>query len=303
MTPTREDVLRQIRHLKTIAPELPGVGFFTAKAAPGVAEYADELCAVYYLNPVLTLVPGSLQARVRGKALELSATLRNDGGMTARQVTVQFGPGYGSGFRPTTRQVVAALAPQSAVTVAALLVPQAGVHAYSVRVVAPPGLAVLNETVWTVLAKGLPEQAWVVYQPPTETPGEGVPLFADAPANAPSSSARPLGSDGRGGAVPAAVLPGLPGDAAGVVTWVPASLPPDQPSAFELTRTRAAAAPSPAMQRDGERLTVSANGYVAVLDLAKDQIDRSRGLALPREPLLYQLEAFQRRRQAVRRQP
>ena len=92
VTPTREDVLRQIRHLKTIAPELPGVGFFTAKAAPGVAEYADELCAVYYLNPVLTLVPGSLQARVRGKALELSATLRNDGGMTARQVTVQFGP-------------------------------------------------------------------------------------------------------------------------------------------------------------------------------------------------------------------
>jgi len=126
VVPTREDVLRQIRRIKTIAPELPGVGFFTSNAAPGVAEYADELREQHYLNPVLTLVSGSLQTQVKGDSIELRAALRNHGGMTVRKIEIQFGQGYGIGFRPILTQTAATLPPEGEATVAASLPLQAG---------------------------------------------------------------------------------------------------------------------------------------------------------------------------------
>ena len=56
VVPTKEDVLRQIRHIKRIAPDMPGIAFFTSySAAPGVAEYADELCGEYFVKPLLTI--------------------------------------------------------------------------------------------------------------------------------------------------------------------------------------------------------------------------------------------------------
>jgi hypothetical protein len=273
VVPTRADVLRQIRHLKTIAPELPGVGFFTASAAPGVAEYADELCGEYYLNPVLTLVPGSLQARVQGQTLELSAVLRNHGGMTARAVLVRFGQGDGADFRALAEQTVATLAPEGEATVTASLSLSAGVHTYGLRLVPPPGLAVLNDGLWTMAARGLPQGGRIVYQPPAETPGDGLPLFAEAPANTAISAACPVGSDGRATeAVAAAVLPGLPGDTAGVVTWTPKSLPAGQAAAFALNSSTAKDTAALVAVRSGDVLHVTGAGYVAALDLAKDQI-------------------------------
>jgi len=273
VVPTREDVLRQIRHLKTIAPELPGVGFFTSNAAPGVAEYADGLCGEYYVNPVLTLEPGSLQARVKGQALKLSAVLRNHGGMTARAVPVQFGQGHGSDFRVTTQQTVATLAPEGAVTVTALLPLQGGVQAYGLRLVPPLGLAVLNTDLWIMAARGLPAGACVVYQPPTETPGGGLPLFADAPVGTEICAASVLGPDGRAAeAVAATVLPGLPDDSADVLTWTPKSRPSDQPVAFRLNSSPAQHVAAVKTTRSGDSLTVTGSGYVATLDLAKDQV-------------------------------
>ena len=219
VVPTREDVLRQVRHLKTIAPELPGVGFFTANAAPGVAEYADQLCGEYYVNPVLTLVPGSLRRRLTGETLELSGILRNCGGMTARAISVEFGQGCGSQFQMVTEKAVAALAPGGEAAVTASLPLVAGAHAYGLRIAAPRDLALLNGNLWTMAARGLPPEACVVYQPLTETPAGGLPLFAEAPPGAEISAARGLGPGGRAAeAAAATVLPGLPGDEAGVVT-------------------------------------------------------------------------------------
>jgi hypothetical protein len=273
VVPTREDVLRQIRRLKTIAPELPGVGFFTSNAAPGVAEYADELCEQYYVNPVLTLVAGSLQTQLKGDSIELRAALRNHGGMTARKVSVQFGRGYGSGFRSILTQTVATLLPESEATVAASLPLEAGMHAYGLRLVPPHGLAVLNDTLWTMAVRGLSQSASVVYQPPTERPGGGLPLFADAPDGTKLSAACTLGLERPATeTVPAAVLPGLPGDAAGVVTWTPKSFPLDQPAAFAMNNSAPSHGATLRAVRNGETLQVTASDYIAILDLAKDQI-------------------------------
>lgn len=273
VAPTREDVLRQVRHLKTIAPELPGVGFFTANAAPGVAEYADQLCGEYYVNPVLTLVPGSLRRRLTGETLELSGILRNCGGMTARAISVEFGQGCGSQFQMVTEKAVAALAPGGEAAVTASLPLVAGAHAYGLRIAAPRDLALLNGNLWTMAARGLPPEACVVYQPLTETPAGGLPLFAEAPPGAEISAARGLGAGGRAAeAVAATVLPGLPGDEAGVVTWTPESLPQDQPIAFELSSGPAQKTGVLETARSGDLLTVTGSGYVATLDLAKDQI-------------------------------
>jgi hypothetical protein len=93
-SPTREDVLRQIQHLKRIAPDWPGVGFFTSgSAAPGVAEYADQLCEDYYLNPVLRFVEPHLKVSGQRFAPGAEVTVRgevaNVGGTPARNVAYE----------------------------------------------------------------------------------------------------------------------------------------------------------------------------------------------------------------------
>lgn len=227
----------------------------------------------YYVNPVLTLAPGSLQSRVKGDVLELSATLRNHGGMTARDVVVQFGRGWGPDFQTLAQQSVAALAPDGEAVMRAAVPLQAGVHAYVLRLVPPPAVAVLNDQLWTMTARGLPPEACVVCQPPTETPGDGLPLFAEAPAGLAITAARALAPDGQAAAVVAAtLLPGLPGDPTGVVTWTPSSLPTGQPVAFQLDSSPAQDSPGLKTARSGDLLTVSGFGYNAVLDLAQDQI-------------------------------
>ncbi len=273
VVPTQEDVLRQIRHLKTIAPELNGVGFFTSdSAAPGVAEYADELCRTYYLNPVLTLVPDSLEARISGRSLKLSATLRNCGGMTARDVRVQFGSGYGSDFQSAVEQAIPALAAGREAGVTATLAPQPGVHCCAVRLASPRGIATLQDSLWTTVAKGVPEDTSVVVQPPTDTPEAGLPLFVDVPMEAHFNAACGLDENGRMTArVPAALLPGLPGDAGAVATWVPRSLPLGQPAAFGLTAGRGSGGEA-TPERNGNLLGINMADYTSILDLVNDQI-------------------------------
>ncbi|MGQ9730890.1 MAG: hypothetical protein ACUVX8_06390 [Candidatus Zipacnadales bacterium] len=89
VSPTKEDVLRQIRYIKRIAPEMPGVGFFTSYTAPeGVAEYADELCGEYFVKPLLTIVDERVTIEP-GTPLHARFTIGNYGGMTAQNVTVK----------------------------------------------------------------------------------------------------------------------------------------------------------------------------------------------------------------------
>lgn len=272
VVPSREDVLRQIRHLKTIAPELSGVGFFHAEAAPGVAEYADELCRTYYLDPVLTLAPGSLQARLQRGKLQLSAVVRNVGGMTARNVTLQFGCGYGGQFRVLATKAVTQLAPEGQATVAAVVAAAAGVESYGVRLVAAAGRTLLNDSLWTVAVAGQWPRDTVYYQAPTEAPGPGLPLFAETGA-APlpvACRATSLGAVPRRVA-PAVILPRFPGETRSLATWVPAALPADQPAAFALERAATDRTPL-RLQRSGDLLTACGAGYTAVLDLGKDQL-------------------------------
>jgi len=91
-SPTKEDVLRQIRYLKRAAPELKGVGFFSFNgAAPGVAEYADGLCEEYYIKPVLTIRnPGHPITLSDGPKRVASITVRNVGNMDAENVKLEW---------------------------------------------------------------------------------------------------------------------------------------------------------------------------------------------------------------------
>ncbi|MBM3474798.1 MAG: hypothetical protein FJX75_16155 [Armatimonadetes bacterium] len=109
-SPTKADVLRQIRHLKRLAPEMPGVGFFTSdSAAEGVAESADELCGEYFVKPVVTIA-GSRLDLLPGNPPRATLTVSNCGGMTAHNVVV----------RPTQRRGDASLVANHPFTIEAL---------------------------------------------------------------------------------------------------------------------------------------------------------------------------------------
>lgn len=99
-SPTKADVLRQVRYLKRTAPELRGIAFFNAYgAAPGVAEYADALCEDYFIKPVLSIQHLAHPIEVSGSLTEakrvatVSAT--NVGNMDAAHVLVEWGAGGG----------------------------------------------------------------------------------------------------------------------------------------------------------------------------------------------------------------
>jgi hypothetical protein len=97
VSPTKADVLRQIRHLKRLAPEMPGVGFFTSdSAAEGVAEYADELCGEYFVKPVVTISRNRVDL-LPGNPPHAELTVSNCGGMTARNVGVRLTQRHGDG--------------------------------------------------------------------------------------------------------------------------------------------------------------------------------------------------------------
>lgn len=48
---TKEELERQIRFIRLVAPESPGVGFFKGKVDPELTAYADELCERFYSIP------------------------------------------------------------------------------------------------------------------------------------------------------------------------------------------------------------------------------------------------------------
>ena len=87
---TKEQLEEQFRYIRRVAPEFPGVGFFhSATLAPGMIEWADELCYRYFIAPVLWLQ----------RQPERTWLLRNIGGMDATNVIVRWqpvGPGQGT---------------------------------------------------------------------------------------------------------------------------------------------------------------------------------------------------------------
>lgn len=274
VTPTKADVLRQIRHLKTIAPELNGVGFFTSgSAAPGVAEYGDSLCGEYYIKPVLTLREGSLQARVRGDKLELSALVRNCGGMTARQVRVEVGRSQGGQFSPhTTVTLPQPLAAGHEVRVTGTIPLSRGISEYGLNLSRHGGMTLLNERVLRTVAHGLSGTGLALAQPVTETAGGGMPLFAERGVQA-AGSVVTLDHTGKAGSGVAGATVGE--GANRTLTWVPAALAQGRPTYFQVARDSGRMPPS-MMRREGDVLTLFGKGCVMVLDLARDQITSLR---------------------------
>ncbi len=56
---TKEEVERQVRFVRLIAPESKGIGFFVGKVDPEVSDFADELCSRFFDLPTDgTGVPG-----------------------------------------------------------------------------------------------------------------------------------------------------------------------------------------------------------------------------------------------------
>jgi hypothetical protein len=270
-TPTRDDVLRQIRHLKEVAPELPGVGFFTSdSAAPGVAEYADELCETYYLNPVLTLVPGSLTATARGHKLDLSVVVRNAGGMAAREVRLEGWPAYDQdqASRRGAAVTLAHLAASEDRRVTVTLGLEKGIGVYSVRLATPD--TVLQGHLWTAFGRAVPAPVAALCQPPTRTAGPALPRFGGAPRGATWNRVYLAGEPAPSGT--AAVLPGLPGAEQDTVTWVnaadTASAP--MPFRFDTAAAEAGAAGAPALEGTLLRGRIGTASYG--LDVGRDEL-------------------------------
>ena len=103
-TLTNDELEEQVRTIKRLAPEMPGMGVYaTGKKMTNkpLIFFADELCAKYFISPVLNLYPKALRmidTPVAGKPVKLIGRVTNAGGMDSGAVTVNFycgNPVYG----------------------------------------------------------------------------------------------------------------------------------------------------------------------------------------------------------------
>ncbi len=274
VAPTREDVLRQVRYLKTIAPEIPGIGFFSTGTAPGVGEYCDQLCREYYIEPVVSLVEGSLRAGLEGGMLRITASVHNIGGMRARDVCVQFGHWVDGEFVPVVERVLDELPVGRPRVVEATVPLHAPVGTCGCRLRASAGCTVLNGQQSVVATR--PDVAAVgpiVYQHANQTSAPGLPLFAAWPTDGQPVDARSLAPDGSAGPpATATLLPPLPGEPGAVLTWTPSKLPPSGPAVFRLQQAAPVVASPQWCTREGSVVTLSMPGYRASLDCATDAL-------------------------------
>ncbi|MFA5645235.1 MAG: hypothetical protein WDA18_02625 [Candidatus Ratteibacteria bacterium] len=92
---TTSDLEEQVRYIRMHAPEMPGIGFFTATPRiEGIREFADSLCRKYYIQPVITLWDRDVfpleSNLIKGKPVTLQTVIHNIGGMDAKNVRVSF---------------------------------------------------------------------------------------------------------------------------------------------------------------------------------------------------------------------
>lgn len=193
--PTKEDVLRQIRHLKRIAPDMPGVSFFTSySAAEGVAEYADELCGEYFVKPVVTLSELRLCLEPKGRARAV-VSVANHGGMSAHGVELKIAQEFPEG-RLGVEQVITLkeLSPGKRRDLSVNLANRSGISKVRAELVPSSQYTVLDAQAeeffvpnGSELASKLGDTLALVYLPPWEE-GEriDVPLWLvlDKPAQA-----------------------------------------------------------------------------------------------------------------------
>ena len=92
---TTSDMEEQVRYIRINAPEMPGIGFFTATPrVEGIREFSDNLCRKYYIQPVVTIWDRDIfpleSNLVKGSPITLQAVIHNIGGMDAKNVRVSF---------------------------------------------------------------------------------------------------------------------------------------------------------------------------------------------------------------------
>ena len=94
---SREDLEDQVRQIKRLAPEMPGLCVYAStKKNPNrdLIFFADHLCGKYYVSPVLTVLAEAVQisdpAPVRGSTVRIRGKVTNVGGMDSGPVAVRF---------------------------------------------------------------------------------------------------------------------------------------------------------------------------------------------------------------------
>ena len=295
-TPTKEDVLRQIQHLKRVAPDWPGVGFFTSgSAAPGVAEYADQLCEEYYLNPVLTFAQSGLTVvslgATSGAKVTLRAEIANVGATPARNVrwearwaqpATEAVSDTGKPGRVPATGVVARVTPGERVPVEVRVPAPAGIRVLKVSLAAQPGVTLLDAAVTHVLS-GLPglrdPQAQLLALPPTTFARTG--LLVSTPFPAGQWQVSELGENGRElGDLPAAVRSSIPGGEETRLQFAaPGTTAAGKIRYFLVQGMGGAVSPKANPRSPDARLQLSGRGYAAELDCDSDALISLRASA------------------------
>lgn len=258
VSPTREDVLRQFRYLKRTAPELSGIGFFTAySAAPGVAEYADELCGRYYVNPVITIEHPAQPLQIAGAGV--SAHVRNVGGMDADEVHVQWRLERPRGSFEGRAETLSLRAGESAEVSASFELPDDGWRTVELRIMPSDSYTVLDGVARHVITRA---EVLAVTHPRSPL------IIARADGSREPRSMAPDGAPGE--ALPCTDLPARPGRDEELVSFAPPAA--DDLQVFALRDTDQVAPSPPEWERDGAALVVNNAWWQVRLDTSADTI-------------------------------
>jgi hypothetical protein len=278
VAPTKDDVLRQFRYLKRVAPEMPGLGFFTSdSAAPGVAEYADELCGEYFVKPVCTLLDGGLSI-ADGQPRRAVITLANHGGMTARDVRLRVAQRTSDGRALLDRTVtVHRLDSLQRREVSVPLARAAGVGLVSAEILPSESYTLLDARAEEPVAPRdllplalRPALALLQLPPWDEGDRTTVPVQWTFPHPVNAVRVVEIGADGK--TIADAPSLALTEDGETAVRWVAAGLTsPGQRRYFALLpEAPTPCSPTLTVERVGGKLRVTSPHYVAELDPATD---------------------------------
>ncbi len=278
-SPTKGDVLRQFRYLKRTAPELRGIGFFTASSAAwGVAEYADALCEEYFIKPVLTIQniehPVTVSGRPTDRKRVVTVTARNSGNMDASDVAVEWRWGWAEQRAELTEQRVPAWQVDEERVFEIEIAPQVGWAPIEFRIVPREGYTVLDGVATDYIVRPPDNLADAVPVLVPRGPDDPVTalrlakLEADGPHRAVALSPEGTSLDLD---VPCAALPSRPGLEEKLVAFQAPSTT-NGPAMVLLEPGEAKTSALLEHSLEGSSLTVANAYYEATLDLSKDQL-------------------------------
>ncbi|MFA5645236.1 MAG: hypothetical protein WDA18_02630 [Candidatus Ratteibacteria bacterium] len=89
------DLEEQVRYIRSEAPEMPGIGFYSAGTKNKELKlFADHLCLKYFIQPVIAFWDRDLflsdSTPTKGSSVSIKAVIHNIGGMDAEKIKVSF---------------------------------------------------------------------------------------------------------------------------------------------------------------------------------------------------------------------